>query len=537
MFNFQYPFFFLLLAIIPLLILLYVGLLRYKKNVALKIGNPERVKILIRYFHPQKFFLKFLLVVAAIAVLIIALANPRGIKGTRTLNRDGVDLIIVLDVSNSMLAEDVSPNRLERARQVIFRLLPRLTNNRVGLVVFAGRAYLQMPITSDYSAIKMYLSAVSPASIPTQGTVIGEALRIADLSFNPKDKKYKTVLLVSDGEDFDKGTIEIAKELANKGAMINVVGFGSSQGVMLKDYNTGGAKLDISGNPVITKLNEAGLQKIAQAGNGIYIHYTTTDQVVRSIATEINTMEGRKVTDDSLVNYASYFQWFVLVALLLLVAEWLISEKRNLRLGKLKRGIGLVALLFPVFSFGQSAQSVIEEGNKAYYQHNYLRAIDLYRSVDSAKGGFVAALNLGNALYKNKKADEAQAAYDKALQQVEKPLDKAEIYFNKGVVYQNHNLIEACINSYKAALRINPNDEQARQNLQQALRMKQQSQQNREMPEPNEQQKRPEEQNKSKISQRDAENKLKALRQQEENLHEKFRKGDSRQNDRPEKDW
>ncbi len=535
MFNFQHPHYLWMLAVVPVLVLLFIVLLQYKKDAAAKIGDPAQVILLTRFFHPGKFQLKFILLLATVVCLVIALANPRSIKSVRTLNRTGIDLVIALDVSNSMLAEDISPNRLERARQILFKLLPELNNNRVGLIVFAGKAYLQMPITADLSAAKMYISSASPASVSTQGTVIGEALRIAGLSFNPNDKKYKSVLLMTDGEAHDNDAIENAKKLASHGTIINVVGFGSHIGTTIKNNNAGGIRLDEFGRPVITKLNEGLLRQIAFAGNGIYLHYTSTDKVVKALVKEIHAMPQRKITDDSLNNYANLFQWFASIALILLVVESLISEKRK-NSSNMKPGSLMTLMVFMgITVFGQSEKSIVDEGNKAFYKNHFSQAIKLYQNAESKGENFITPLNLGNALYKNKQPDDAQEAYNRALQQAKKPLDKSEIYFNKGVVYQNNKRIQECVEAYKNALRINPRDEQARQNLQHALRVLQQANQK-----PQQQNNNKEQEVRganSKMTKREAEDKLKALQQQEQNLHEKLKKNDLHQSAYPEKDW
>lgn len=535
MFNFQHPNYLWMLAVLPVLVLLFIVLLQYKKEAAKKIGDHAQVILLTRFFHPRKFLLKFILLLATMVCLVIALANPRSIKSVRTLNRSGIDLVIVLDVSNSMLAEDISPNRLERVKQILFKLIPELNNNRVGLIVFAGKAYLQMPITTDLSAAKMYIFSASPASVSTQGTAIGEALRIADLSFNPNDKKYKSVLLMTDGEAHDNNAIENAKKLALHGTIINVVGFGSHMGTTIKNGNTGGIKLDELGKPVITKLNEGLLRQIAFAGNGIYLHYTSTDKVVKTLVKEINAMPQRKITDDSLNNYASFFQWFASIALILLVVESLISERRK-RGRNMKQGSLVTLMVFMgITVFGQSEKSMVDEGNRAFYKNHFSQAIELYQNAERKGESFIAPLNLGNALYKNKQPNDAQEAYNRALQKAKKPLDKSEIYFNKGVVYQNNKHIQECVEAYKNTLRINPEDERARQNLQHALRALQHA--NREQQQQNINKEQEAQGANSKMTKREADDKLKALQQQEQNLHEKLKKNDLNKSAYPEKDW
>ena len=500
------------------------------------MGDPGLIRELTRNYDSRKFLLKFLLPLIAVALVAMSLANPRSARNSERITRTGIDLMIALDVSTSMLAEDISPTRLERARQVLSRLLPRLESNRIGLVIFAGKAYLQMPLTSDHAAAKMYIATAHPSSVPAQGTVIGEALRIADLSFNPNDKKYKSVLLLSDGEDHDEHAVEQAQILASKGVVINVVGVGSLQGSTVKDPATLQLKTDAAGNAVVSRLNEAALRQIAKAGNGNYQIFTSTEQVVNNLVNEIKSMEQRNVVDDSLVNYQSFFQYFLLLAFSLLIIEILISEKRKIRINK-KATISIPILFFMIPAFGQDANELIRDGNRLYKNGEYEKAAGHYQAAAGKSADFVANLNLGNALFRMKKTEEAVAAYNRALQSATSPADRAEIFFNKGVVLQMNNQLPECIEAYKEALRLRPDDEEARQNLQKALKKQKQDQQNQQHQQQNKNNRQNQNRSQSRISKQDAEEKLKALQQQERNLHDKLKKGDPEPVNRPEKDW
>lgn len=536
MFGFQHVNFLWALLAIPLLFFLYFLAVQRKRAVARKLGDPLLVKELTRNYHPGKFLFKFLIALVAITLLAFSLANPRRAESSGQIARNGIDLMIALDVSTSMLAEDISPSRLERARQVLSRLLPRLENNRIGLVIFAGKAYLQMPLTSDHAAAKMYIASATPESVPTQGTVIGEALRIADLSFNSNDKKYKSVLLLSDGEDHDEHAVEQAKALAARGAIINVVGFGSTQGATVKDPVTLQLKMAEDGSPVVSRLNEDALRQIASAGNGNYQTFSSTETVVNNLLTEIKSMEQRNVVDDSLVNYNSFFQYFLFLAFTLLILETLISERRSTRNRRLKPSLAVMLLLFATPAFSQDANELIREGNKLYKEGNFEAAAGNYQAAAGKSDDFIAQLNLGNALFRMKKPAESVAAYDRALQKAASPKDKAEIFFNKGVVLQMNNQLPECIEAYKQVLKIDPEDEEARQNLQKALKKQKQNQQKQQQ-QKNNNNNQNRNKSQSKMSRQDAEEKLKALQQQERNLHDKLKKGDPEPVNRPEKDW
>mgnify|MGYP001374585096 FL=1 len=301
--SFQHPIFFILLSAIPLLLLLYFFVLLWKKKTIKKIGAPALVKELIKNHSHKKLVLKFILLLIAFTAGVFAMANLRSPKAVEKINRNGIDVMIALDVSKSMLAQDIKPTRLDRAKQAISKLIDKLNNDRIGIVVFAGRAYLQMPLTSDHSAAKMYLSAATPDVVPTQGTVISDALKMCNSSFNAKEKKYKAVILISDGEDHDEGALSEAKQMAEDGISINTVGIGSPLGATFIDELTNKPKTDNAGNIVVTKLNEDELKKIAEKGNGTYNLYSNTDDLVNQLVTQLKSMDKHAVTEDSLINY------------------------------------------------------------------------------------------------------------------------------------------------------------------------------------------------------------------------------------------
>jgi Ca-activated chloride channel family protein len=244
------------------------------------------------------------------------------------VNRKGVDVMLVLDVSKSMLARDIKPSRLERAKQLLLRLTEQLTNDRVGLILFAGRAYLQMPLTTDHSAARMYIQSAGPDVVPTQGTVIGDALKMANDAFNSKERKYKSIVLISDGEDHDPEALKIAQTLKNSGVMINTVGIGSPEGSPIVDPATNELKKDEQGQTVISKLNEAELQQLSDVTNGRYIRLDNLDDALITMTQQLDSAEKKALTDAEFIDYKSYFQWFLGVALLLLVAELFWPERR-----------------------------------------------------------------------------------------------------------------------------------------------------------------------------------------------------------------
>lgn len=563
--SFQHTEYLIVLAAIPLLLILYFFVLYWKKRTIKKIGDANLVREIIKNHSPQKFALKFVLILAAFALGAFALANPRSPKGVEQVNRNGIDVMIAIDVSKSMLAQDIKPNRLERAKQALGKLIDKLNNDRVGIVVFAGRAYLQMPLTGDHGAAKMYLNSASTDIVPTQGTVISDALKMCYASFNTKEKKYKAVILVSDGEDHDEGALKIAGEMAENGIVINTVGIGSPQGSTIIDELTNQEKKDINGNTVITRLNEEELRSIAEKGNGSYQLFTNADELVTKLDAQLASMDQRTVTENSLVNYKYFFPYFLILALLFMVVEIFISERRKTSSVKLNVASKTLALLsslmitgclFPVTSKAQNAKELIKKGNEAYEKKEFGNAIQSYQQAAVKNpASATAQYNLGNALYRNNKADEAVQAYDEALAKSSSKPDMAKSYYNKGVVLQNNKKLPECIEAYKNALKLNPQDEDARLNLQKALQQQkeQQKKENKDKKEekkPKEDKKqkekdKPKEEQKneqpkpqpSKLTKQDAEEKLKALLQQEKNLQDKLRKVNTATSAKPEKDW
>jgi len=564
MLSFQHIEYLIVLAVVPLLLLLYFLVLRWKKKTIRKIGDANLVKEMIKNYSPQRFALKFTLVIFAFILCAFALANLRSPKGVEQVNRNGIDIMIALDVSKSMLAQDIKPNRLERAKQAVAKLIDKLSNDRVGIVVFAGRAYLQMPLTGDHGAAKMYLSAASTDIVPTQGTVISDALKMCKASFNSKEKKYKAVILISDGEDHDEGALQTAAGMAEDGIIINTVGIGSPQGSTIIDELTNQEKKDVNGNTVITRLNEEELKKIAEKGNGAYQLFTGTDDLVNKLDEQLGTMDQRTVTEDSLINYKNYFPYFLMLALFLLVLELFISERRKAGNKKIKNtvkplpviGLLAVSMFLPNSIFAQNEKLLIKKGNEAYEKKEYDKAITNYQqAAEKAPANPTAQYNLGNAFYKNKKTDEAVQAYDNALSNSTSNTDKSKAFYNKGVVLQQNKKLPECIDAYKNALKLNPQDEDARQNLQKALQQQQQEQKKdkkdkkeEKKPKDDKKQKekdKPKEEEKndqpkpqpSKLTKQDAEEKLKALLQQEKNLQDKLRKVNTATSAKPEKDW
>ena len=327
--RFQHPEYFIGLIWIPLLIFLFYRLAGWKKKLTNRIGDPTLVAQLMKSFSVKNFRLKFVLICVAIFFLVAGLANLRAKGSAENISRQGVDVMIVLDVSKSMLAQDVKPNRLDKAKQLLYRLIDRLQNDRIGLILFAGRSYMQMPLTTDHSAAKLYISEAGPDAVPTQGTVFAEALNMANNSFNRNEQKYKAVVLISDGEDHDPEGLKIAKQMADDGVMVNTVGIGSVEGSEIIDPITREQKKDDKGNTVISKLNEQELIGISDATNGIYIHLENLEDATITLTQRLDSIEKRALSDSEFINYKNYFPWSIGLAGILLVIELFIPERKR----------------------------------------------------------------------------------------------------------------------------------------------------------------------------------------------------------------
>lgn len=329
MIRFEHTIFLYGLLLLPFLVFLFVYLLQWKRNTSKKIGDPKLVKELVKNYSPWRFNTKVVLVLLAFGICVVAAANLQKQADTEGINRKGVDVMIALDVSRSMLATDFAPNRLERARQLVIRLMENLPNDRIGIVLFAGRAYMQMPLTTDHSAARMYIQQASPDMVPAQGTAIGDALQMANTAFNSKERKFKSIVLISDGEDHDENAVQVTQQLAQSGVMVNAVGIGSTDGTVLIDPETGTSKKDLQGNAVITKLNETLLQQMAENSNGSYVKLEDTDAAVQQILARLSTIEQKSLQDSAYIDYKSFFQWFIGAAILFLIIELLIPERKK----------------------------------------------------------------------------------------------------------------------------------------------------------------------------------------------------------------
>lgn len=327
MFRFEHKEFLWLLALLVPAVVLFIYWLQWKKRTIKRFGNPELMAQLSPMRSAKILVVKFILLSLAFVFLVLAIANPQ--IGTRAekVKRSGIDVVIALDVSKSMLAEDVQPNRLAKAKNFISHFIDELKNDRLGMIVFAGRAYLQMPQTVDYSAAKMYLKTVSPEMIPTQGTAIELAVHLAQDALAKSEAKSKAVILISDGEDNEEGGLEAIEEAAKKGIKVYTVAVGSEKGAPIPLAN-GDFKRDGDGNIVLSKVNTDVMRQYAMAGNGKAYLLNNSNDVVRAVLNDLGKLETKDFEELVYTDFDDQFVYFLLVALVFLLADFFLFERK-----------------------------------------------------------------------------------------------------------------------------------------------------------------------------------------------------------------
>ena len=334
--NSEYLYF---LIAIPVLLVLLLLVVYTRKKAIRRFGEVDVISQLMPAASAGRLVLKYIVVLLALTLLIIGIARPQFGSKLKEIKREGVEIIIALDVSNSMMAEDIQPNRLERAKQAIAKLVDRMVNDRIGLIVFAGDAYIQVPITTDYVSTKLFLASVGTDIAPKQGTAIGSAIELAMKSFTPNAESSKALIIITDGENHEDDAIQSAKAALEKGVTVHTIGIGDPDGAPIPVYTGTGQKTfrkDREGNTVISKLNERMLQQIAAAGDGVYVRSSDTRIGLNAIFDEINKMDKQEIDTQIYSDYEERFQYLFGMGFLLLLIEFLILDRKNRWLSKIK---------------------------------------------------------------------------------------------------------------------------------------------------------------------------------------------------------
>ena len=471
MFRFESPIYLYLLVLIPLLALIRFLSYRNQKKRLRKFGEPSLLKALmpdVSRFRPS---VKFWILQGALALLIVMLARPQ--MGTKINHekRVGIETIIAMDISNSMRAEDIVPSRLDRSKMMVENLVDHFTNDKIGLIVFAGDAFVQLPITSDYVSAKMFLSSIDPSMIASQGTDIARAIEMASHSFTQEEGIGKAIVVITDGEDHEGGAVEAAEAAKKNGMRVYVLGVGSTQGAPIPVPGTGNYMQDNTGNTVMSALNEDMCKQVAQAGGGAYIHVENNSAAQEQLDNELDKLAKKETSTAVYSEFDEQFQAFGVLALLLLILEICIFDRRNPLLKHVslfgKRKVAVMLLLLTVLSAtAQTDRQYIRQGNKQFRMGDYPNAEVSYRkAIEQNPKNPQASFNLGNALMAQKKDSAAVTQFENASRLETNPLRKAQSFHNIGVICQTHKMYGEAIEAYKNALRLNPNDDETRYNL------------------------------------------------------------------------
>ncbi len=324
------------LLTIPVFVVAYVLITRHKRRQLSEFGDPELMAQLMPDASKSRPIVKFALLMVALCLLIIAAARPQYGQQEKTVKLQGIEVMVALDISNSMLAEDVAPNRLDRAKQMLSKMIDNMVDDKVGLVVFAGEAFTQLPITCDYVSAKMFLNTISPKLIPTQGTAIGIALQTAIRSFGSQESDAgRAIILITDGENHEDDAIAAAKQAQELGIQVFVIGIGKPEGSPIPVPGTNDYIKDRSGQVVVSRLNEEMCQEIAQAGKGAYVRCDNTNTAMRALQQELDRIATTDLETTVYADYNEQYQSFVLIALLLLVIDFFILMRQNHRLNRM----------------------------------------------------------------------------------------------------------------------------------------------------------------------------------------------------------
>ena len=486
MFRFEDPIYLYLLVLIPILAFIRFVSYRNQKKRLRKFGDPQLLKELmpdVSRFRPS---VKFWLLEAALALLIVMLARPQ--MGTKISHekRTGIETIIALDISNSMRAEDVTPSRLDRSKMMVENLVDHFSNDKIGLIVFAGDAFVQLPITSDYVSAKMFLSNIDPTMIATQGTDIARAIEMATHSFTQDQEVGKAIIVITDGEDHEGGALEAADAAKKKGMRVYVLGVGSTKGSPIPIPGTGNYMQDNTGNTVMSALNEDMCKQVASAGGGTYIHVENNSNAQQLLDQELDKLSKKEIESTVYSDFDEQFGAFGILALLLLIIEICILESKNPLLknvslfGSKKQVASLLLLMLTVGAQAQTDRHYVNQGNKQFRAGDYANAEVSYRkALEKNDRNSQAVYNLGNALMAQHKDSAAVVEFEKAAKLETNPLRKSLSYHNMGVICQQRQMYGEAIEAYKQSLRLNPNDDETRYNLELCKRQKKQQDQNK----------------------------------------------------------
>lgn len=496
MIQFAAPQYLLLIFAVPLFFIIYALYRRNRNRNISAIGDMDVILKLMPARSKYKGWVKITLFAIAWFFFVIGLSRPQIGARLKESSRTGSEIIVALDVSNSMLAQDYSPNRLERAKLAISRLVDRLREDRIGLVIFAGDSFVQLPITSDYVSAKIFLNSIGSGSIPVQGTALADAIYTSMRSFSGEGqmgKNNKAVILITDGENHEDDPVIAAKNAFEEGIRVFCIGIGSPEGKPIPMPETGELLKDKDGNIVVTKLDETTLEEIASAGGGAYVRAGNTEFGLNPILDELNKLSSEEFKTQVFEDFDEQYMYFFAIALFFLLLEFAVGDIRS---GRKLFTVVAIMLLSSSAAVAQSDKKDVRRGNRLFEKENYKEAEVEYRKgllQDSLS--LPARYNLGNTLYKLNDAAAAQNSYLQIADSVAKmereinwkrgevetvsPL-QSHLFHNLGNAYLAQKNYGEAVEAFKNALRVNPGDVETKTNLAYAQKMleNQQNQQN-----------------------------------------------------------
>jgi len=457
-FFFESPDLLYLLGIVPLQALLLWAYWRWRQRTLRRLGSPALEERLLQGFSANRFWGKNLMFVGGLVLVILALASPVRIEKKEGKTQNSADVVIALDISNSMLATDVKPSRLEQAKSFIQRLAPALDGERLGLVFFAGEAFPQMPLSTDFEALLMFTRNAQPDFITDQGTDIGAAIESCKRMLETDAETGRAIILISDGENHEEKVLQRVREAREAGVQIFAVGVGSAGGAGIP-AGRGDFRRDGLGKPVRSFANESLMQSLAESGGGVALNLRDPNRALETIKNAVNRLQKSAVTANATSKKIYYFPWLLLAALFLLILEQVMQWK--------KKGIStLIFILFAGYLSAQSDHSALRQGERYYDKGDYEKAQTTYQKSKSS----TARYNAGNAAYLQSEHAEAAQLFREAAEKSLSVLDKADAFYNLGNACLLQGDYRAAINAYERSLRLVPKRPDAQKNLQIAKR-------------------------------------------------------------------
>lgn len=505
------PLYLLLILLIPLMYIAYWLMRRWRKRRIARFGDPDLVSSLAPLVPRRKGWLKLTLISLALLFFAIGMARPQLGAILKEKQVRGAEIMVVLDVSNSMLAEDYSPNRLERAKLAISKLVDELQGDRIGLIIFAGESFVQLPVTSDYVSAKIFLSSITTESVPVQGTAMGEAIRTAIKSFTSESENSRAIILITDGENHEDDPVAAARDAVDMGARVFCIGVGSPEG---KPIPVDGELLkDKDGNIVVTRLDEATLKEVASAGKGLYVRAGNTEFGLNPVIDEIRSLDEKDFQSVVFEEYDEQYMYFFAIALIFMLIEFMISDTRNRR-SLFGGGKGMVAVLIlmlasPVMLQAQSDRSEVRAGNREFKKGEFREAeLDYKRALVEDSTSITAKYNLGNALYRTESYSEAEL-YLKGLGDSLKsvsPSRASDCFHNSGNLALKQKKYQEAVDAYKESLRLEPDNFETKSNLAYAQKMLKEQQQQQHQQNQNQQQDQKDQQDQDQNKEQDQQN-------------------------------